>query len=77
VAEQAGVRSVDVVEARLQIRFHDRPAVDPQRVLEMIARERGTITPSGMMLLPAPPRAADRIAVIRNVLERLSGRSAA
>jgi transcription-repair coupling factor (superfamily II helicase) len=77
VAEQAGVRSVDVVEARLQIRFHDRPAVDPQRVLEMIARERGTITPSGMLVLPAPKRAADRIGVIRTVLERLSGRTAA
>ena len=77
VAEQAGVKSVDIVEARLQIRFHDQPAVDPQRVLELIARERGNITPSGMLVLPAPTRAADRVAVIRTVLERLSGRPAA
>jgi transcription-repair coupling factor (superfamily II helicase) len=77
VAEHAGVRSVDVAEARLQIRFHERPGVDPQRVLEVVARERGTLTPSGMLLLPAPPRAADRIETVRTLLERLTGRTAA
>jgi len=71
VAERAGVRSVDVADGRLQIRFHDQPPVEPARVVEMIDREGGTLTPSGMMLLPAPERASERIPAVRGVLHRL------
>ena len=77
VAERAGVKSIDVADARLQIRFHDRPPVEPARVVEILARERGTLTPSGMMLLPAPERASDRVRAVRGVLERVLGRPAA
>jgi len=77
VAEEAGVKSVDVADARIQIRFHDRPPVEPVRLVEILARERGTLTPSGMMLLPAPERASDRIRAVRGVLERVLGRPAA
>ena len=61
IAEEAGVKSIDLVEDRVQIRFHERPPIEPQNVLELVARERGTLTPSGMVSLPAPPRGADRI----------------
>jgi transcription-repair coupling factor (superfamily II helicase) len=71
VAERAGVRSVDVADGRLQIRFHDQPPVEPARIVEMVGREGGTLTPSGMMLLPAPERASERIQTIRGTLHQL------
>jgi hypothetical protein len=77
VAEAAGVRSVDVADGRLQIRLREKPPLEPQRVVEMLARERGTLTPSGMMVLPAPERAGERIRAVREVLRRLAGESAA
>jgi transcription-repair coupling factor (superfamily II helicase) len=77
VAERAGVKSVDVVEAKLQIRFLEKPPVEPQRILEMLARERGSLTPSGMMILPAPEKAVDRIRAVRTILERVTGGKAA
>ncbi len=77
VAEAAGVRSVDVADGRLQIRLREKPALEPRRVVEMLARERGTLTPSGMMVLPAPERAGERIRAVREVLRRLAGEPAA
>ena len=76
-AEAAGVRAVDVADGKLQVRFQDKPKVEPRRVIEMLARERGTLTPSGMMLLPAPDRAGDRIRTVRELLDRLAGETAA
>lgn len=76
VAERAGVRSVDVADARLQIRFHEPPPVEPRRVVELLARQRGALTPSGMMLLPAPDRPSERIGAVRDVLERIGGKAA-
>ena len=71
VAERSGVRSVDVADGKLQIRFHERPPVEPALIVEMVGREGGTFTPSGMLLLPAPERASGRIAAAQRVLERL------
>jgi transcription-repair coupling factor (superfamily II helicase) len=71
IAEEAGVKNVDLAEGRLQIRFFDRPPVDPGRILEMLSRERGSLTPSGMLLLPAPPQSGDRIETVRALLERM------
>jgi transcription-repair coupling factor (superfamily II helicase) len=73
VAEEAGVKSVDLVEDRLQIRFHERPFVEPMRIIETVAREGGALTPSGMLFLPAPPRGADRLQAVAGVLERVLG----
>jgi transcription-repair coupling factor (superfamily II helicase) len=70
-AEAAGVTSVDLAEGRLQIRFGESAAVDPQRIVEMVARERGKLTPSGMLSLPAPPRGADRIQSVAALFERI------
>jgi transcription-repair coupling factor (superfamily II helicase) len=71
LAEQAGVKSVDLAEGKLQIRFHDRPPIEPGRVIEMVARERGSLTPSGMLQLPAPPRGADRVESVAALLRRM------
>ena len=77
LAEGYGLRSVDVVEDKLQLRFHDQPPIEPGQVVEMLASEQGTLSPSGVMLLPAPPRGADRIETVNNILRRILGRTAA
>ena len=71
VAAAAGVRSVDLVEDKLRIRFHDRPPIEPGRILEILDRESGSLTPSGMLLLPAPPRGAERIQSTRDLLGQM------
>jgi transcription-repair coupling factor (superfamily II helicase) len=73
VAVEAGVKSVDLVEDRLQIRFYEQSSVEPSRVIELVAREGGSLTPSGMLALPAPPRGADRLKAVSGVLERVLG----
>jgi len=75
-AEAAGVKSVDVANAQLQIRFAVTSPVDPSRLVEILARERGSLTPSGLVLLPAPEKASDRIRAVRDVLERAMGPAA-
>ncbi|HKQ61328.1 MAG TPA: transcription-repair coupling factor [Candidatus Polarisedimenticolaceae bacterium] len=77
VAEEAGVKSVDLANDTLHLRFHDRPPLEPQRVVELVARERGSLTPSGALLLPAPPRGEDRIQAVERLLLQMLGRSAA
>jgi transcription-repair coupling factor (superfamily II helicase) len=69
VAERAGVKSVDIAEARLQVRFFETAPVDPRRLIDLVARRRGTMTPSGMVLLPAPDKLGERIAAVREILE--------
>jgi transcription-repair coupling factor (superfamily II helicase) len=48
-AERAGVKSVDIVESKLQVRFMEKAPVDPRRLIDLVARRRGTMTPSGMI----------------------------
>ncbi len=71
VAVSAGVKSVDLADDRLQIRFHDRPFVEPARLVQLVAQEGGSLSPSGMLVLPAPPRDADRIASVGDTLARM------
>jgi transcription-repair coupling factor (superfamily II helicase) len=75
LAEEIAVKSVDVVEDRLHIRFHERPPIEPARVIEILTREQGTLTPSGMVRLPAPRYGAARIECAANVLRRIIGTS--
>lgn len=77
VAVESGVKTIDLVEDQLQIRFHDSPPVDASRIIEMIAREGGTLRPSGVVLFPAPPRGVDRIQAVISLLSRMLGRPAA
>ncbi len=77
IAEQSGVRSVDLVEDKLQIRFHESPPVEPERIIQILTSEQGSLTPSGTLLLPAPPRGTDRIECVAKVLQRILGKSAA
>jgi transcription-repair coupling factor (superfamily II helicase) len=68
-AERAGVKSVDIVDAKLQVRFIEKAAVDPRRLIDLVARRRGAMTPSGMVTLPAPEKLGERIAAVREILE--------
>jgi transcription-repair coupling factor (superfamily II helicase) len=77
VAAELGVQSVNLAEDELQIRFRERAAVEPARLVEVLARERGSLSPSGMLLVPAPPRGTDRIGAVMTLLHRVAGRNAA
>jgi transcription-repair coupling factor (superfamily II helicase) len=70
-AERAGVKSVDVVGEALQVRFADHARPDPARVVGLVGRRGGSITPSGMVTLPAPDRAGDRIGAVRSFLDEI------
>jgi len=71
VAERLGVKSVDVADDRLQIRFHERPPIAPDQVVALVREEQGSLTPTGMLVLPAPPRGIDRIAFVTELLRRM------
>jgi transcription-repair coupling factor (superfamily II helicase) len=75
LAEEIAVKSVDVIEDRLHIRFHERPPIEPARVIEIVTREGGTLTPSGAVRLPVPRGGAERIECAANVLRRIIGTS--
>jgi transcription-repair coupling factor (superfamily II helicase) len=68
-AERAGVTSVDLVDAGLKVRFSEAAAVDPRRLVDLVARRRGTMTPSGVLTLPAPDTSGERIAAVRAILD--------
>jgi transcription-repair coupling factor (superfamily II helicase) len=74
-AQAAGVRAVDIVDAKLQIRFHQHSPLAGERVVRVLDETGGRLSPSGMMVLPAPDRATDRLAAIRSVLDRLLDRA--
>jgi transcription-repair coupling factor (superfamily II helicase) len=68
VAERIGVKGVDLVEDKLQIRFHEDAAPDTQRILGLVTSAGAALTPSGMLILPAPPRGHDRIQAVLGAL---------
>jgi len=76
LAEGAGAKSVDLVDDTLQIRFHDSIPLEPSRIIQIVARERGTLKPSGMLVVPAPPQGADRIAAVSSLLNQIVGQPA-
>jgi len=71
VAESSGVKSLDFSEGTLQVRFHERPFVEPLRLVERVGREGGSLTPSGVVMLPVERPGSDRIHAVRQVLERV------
>jgi len=66
------VRSVDVAESRIQIRFSENAPLEADRLVRLVERRGGSLTPSGMLILPAPERVRERIAAVRDILLRLS-----
>ena len=73
VAERAGVKSVDVVDAKLQLRFRESAPIDPGRLVDLVARRGGTMSPSGMLTLVAPDEPSERIGAVRLILEDAVG----
>ncbi len=70
-AEEAGVKSIDLAEDRLQIRFYDRPSIEPIRLVSTVEQIGGALLPSGMVLVPAPPRGTDRIEAIDGLMRQM------
>jgi len=70
--ERAGVKSVDVVGESLQVRFAEDARPDPARVIDLIGRRGGSVTPSGMVTVPAPGRAHERIEAVRSFLDEVA-----
>lgn len=68
LAEKTGVRSIDLVGDELQIRFRADAPVSAEQILQLVTRGKGSLTPSGMMRVPAPPHGADRIHSISELL---------
>ncbi|ANM32270.1 hypothetical protein ABI59_14785 [Acidobacteria bacterium Mor1] len=77
LAEQAGVKSIDIVEGKMQIRFHETAPLEPHHLLELMATQKGRLTPSGMLVLPAPGKATQRMSGASGVLKKLLGIAAA
>ena len=70
-SERAGLKSVDVVAGVLQLRFGESARPDPERVIGLIGRRGGSMTPSGMVSVPAPDRPGERIGAVRAILEEI------
>jgi transcription-repair coupling factor (superfamily II helicase) len=71
LAEAAAVKTIDVIEDRLNVRFHDQPPVDPGRIVEIVTGDGGALTPSGAVHLPAPRLGAARIECAASLLRRI------
>jgi transcription-repair coupling factor (superfamily II helicase) len=71
-ADRVRARSVDIADGRIQIRLGEDSTVDPERLVALIAKRGGSLTPSGLLLLPAPDRATDRIRAVRDVLGKIA-----
>jgi transcription-repair coupling factor (superfamily II helicase) len=69
--DSAGARRVDVVEGRLHIRFQPDADLDPARIVDLFREDRGSLTPSGLLIVPAPGKATDRIAAVQDILKRV------
>jgi transcription-repair coupling factor (superfamily II helicase) len=72
-AMDAGVKSIDLAENKLHVRFHGQPSIDPARLVEILDRRKGSLTPSGMLVLPVPPVGTDRIQAARSTLQQMLG----
>jgi len=72
-AGRLGVKSVEFGEGRLAFRFQDRPVVSPDRVISFLGRQgSATLTPTGILKVPAPAAAPARIEAARVVLKALA-----
>jgi len=70
-AEEAGVKSVDLVDDRLRVRFHEAVAVPVDRVMALVTRDGGALTPGGALVLPAPAHGPERIRYAAAVMRGL------
>ncbi len=67
----AGVQRVDAAEGTLQLRFRPDASLNPERVVAIFRESLGRLTPSGLLILPAPSQVSRRIGAVRDILSRL------
>jgi len=73
-AESVGVKSLDLIEGMLQLRFHDRPQLDPAHVISILDARGGTLTPSGVISVPLSGSGAERVDRAAELLRVLVGK---
>jgi transcription-repair coupling factor (superfamily II helicase) len=72
-AGRLGVKSVEFGEGKLAFRFHEKPLVSPDRMVSFLRRQGfATLTPTGVLQVPAPAAAPARIEAARLVLQTLA-----
>ena len=71
-AERVRARTVDVADGKLQIRLAEDSPADPTRIVDLIAAGGGALTPSGLLILPAPAKASERIRAVREIFGRIA-----
>src|SRR5689334_5287739 len=70
LAELIGVEAIDRRHNLLNIKFHKETRVDPQRLMNLVAKTRGAqFTPAGVLLLPIEHQSAGPI--LRDLEEKL------
>jgi transcription-repair coupling factor (superfamily II helicase) len=69
--ESAGAKRVDAVDGKLHIRFQADADLDPVRIVDLFRKDQGSLTPSGLLIVPAPPRATDRIEAVQDILRKI------
>ena len=76
-AERLGVTSITRQAGRVHLRFGEKAAVDPERVLDMVRKTPGTaLSPGGLLTLPAPEDAR-LLPALRGLLASVEARVAA
>jgi transcription-repair coupling factor (superfamily II helicase) len=71
LAEQIGIEAIDRRHNLLNIKFHKETRVDPQRLMNLVAKTKGAqFTPAGVLLLPVEAQTAGEI--LRSLEERLA-----
>ena len=72
-AARLGVKSVEYGEKSLAFRFQENPAVTPDRVIAFLKKQGfATLTPTGILKVPAPEAPEARIEAARVVLRALA-----
>jgi transcription-repair coupling factor (superfamily II helicase) len=74
--ERMGIAQIDRKRGQLQIRFMEKAAVDPQRLMRLVAKnaKRGAqFTPQGLLKYPLDAVRSDEVLLeIHEVLEKLA-----
>jgi len=74
--ERMGIAQIDLKRGELHVRFTENASVDPQHLMQLVARnaKRGAqFTPQGLLKYPLAATRADEILLeIRELLENLA-----
>jgi transcription-repair coupling factor (superfamily II helicase) len=73
IAVAQGIKNIDLTAEQLQIRFHEGPRIEVHQLVKGLQKSGGTLTPSGMLVLPPPTTGQERIAAVESMLTSVFG----